>query len=112
MANLSATVSSISKAIIGEATKIGGELWSRIQNASRFYVKAYSQALIDTASAVAMGDMTPDEGVNSGKAAAFFFCMMIAQATEATLTAVQKFIDAVIDTLKVSINAALPFPIL
>ncbi|EJB01765.1 hypothetical protein Rleg9DRAFT_0509 [Rhizobium leguminosarum bv. trifolii WSM597] len=112
MPDLSSTVSSLSKAIIGEATKIGGDLWSKIQQASKFYVRAYTQALIDAAGGVAMGDMTPEEGVNSAKAAAFFFHMMVAQATEATLAAIQKFFDAVIDTLKVGINAALPFPIL
>ncbi|TPM94223.1 hypothetical protein [Mesorhizobium sp. B2-1-5] len=112
MPSLSATISSIGSAIIAEATKAGGQLWTDIQKASRHYVKGYAQALIDTSRAVAMGDMTAEEGVNSARAASFFFYMMIAQATQATLTAVQKFFDAVIGLIKGSINAALPFPIL
>ncbi|MBZ9898541.1 hypothetical protein LB545_29975 [Mesorhizobium sp. BR1-1-6] len=112
MADLSPTVSSISSALIGEAAKIGGNLWIDIEKASRFYVKAYAQALIDTARAVAAGEMTSGEGVNSAKAASFFFYMMIAQVTQQTLVAVQRFFDAVINALKVSINGALPFPIL
>jgi hypothetical protein len=112
MPALSPSVSSIGSAIIAEAGKVGGQLWSDIQKASRLYVKGYAQALIDIARGVAMGDMTSEEGVNSARAASFFFYMMVAQATQATLNAIQKFFDAVIGTIKGSINAALPFPVL
>ena len=112
MPALSATVSSIASAIVTEAGKAGGQLWSEIQNAARLYVKGYAQALIDLSRAVASGDMTVDEGANSARAASFFFHMMVAQATQATLNAIQRFFDAVMGAVKGSINAALPIPIL
>lgn len=102
----------IASAIVGAAAGAGGKVWPKIRKASRIYAQGYAQALIDTAEAVASGDMTEEEGKNSARAASFFYYMMIAQATQVTLVAIQQFFDTVIALVKGQINAALPFPLL
>jgi hypothetical protein len=106
------TTGDIGNLILGEAAKVPGETWTKIQQAAKLYVNGYSQNLLDIAQGVVDGDLTPDEGKMNAINAQLLLEMGIANTSEIVLNEVQQFINNVIGILKTAINSKLPIPIL
>jgi hypothetical protein len=106
------TIRSISEEILAGAAGIGDDLWQDIKQSAELFSRGYAQSLVDIARAVAVGDMSREEGESAAKAASFFFYMMIAQNTQATLTAIQRLMNAALGVVRHRINALLPVPVL
>jgi hypothetical protein len=107
-----ATAGDIGKLILGEAAKVPGDTWGKIEQATKLYINGYSQNLLDIAQGVVEGDLTSDEGKMNAINAQLLLEMGIANTTEIVLNEVQQFINNVIGILKAAINSKLPIPIL
>jgi hypothetical protein len=101
-------VSTISKT----ATAQGSALWNEIRTSTQIFAQGYAQTLIETAKAVEAKDMTLTQGKKHAANAKILFYMGIAHATQATLVAIQKVLDAAIAAGKGTINSVLRVPLL
>ncbi len=105
-------VSSIAQKIIAEATKDAGAAWNKIKKTAPIFINGYAQNLADIASGVASGDIQQSDGKIYAQNARLMLDMGIAHTSQTTLSEIQTLMDNVLNTLKGSINAALPFAIL
>jgi hypothetical protein len=109
---MSINADAIARDILGQARKIGGETWKKIEKSAPFYVNGYAQVVTATAREVAAGGLSKSDGRMIVSNAKLLLSQGIANTSLIILSQVQKFINAVIGILKTQINAALPFPIL
>jgi hypothetical protein len=98
--------------LLAKAAEIGGGTWNQIQKSAPIFVRGYARSLVDIARGVANGQITKSDGKMYEKNARLILVMGIANTAQVLFSAVQNLINAVINTLKTSINTRLPFPIL
>jgi hypothetical protein len=105
-------VNGITRLIITEATKLGGDTWTRIQKCAPLYFRGYAQALADIADGVRKGEITKAEAKIYTKNAEILLVQGITNAAQVTLYEVQSFLDKILSFLKKLINSKLPVPLL
>jgi hypothetical protein len=106
------SASGIADVIIGEAVKIGGGTWTKIQKAAPLYIRGYAQTLANIAAGVARGEISKKDAAMYVRNARLLLVMGIANTSHIVLVQVQTFIDNVIKAVKASINGMLPVAIL
>jgi hypothetical protein len=106
------SAAAIADQIIGQAIQTGGATWMKIQKAAPLYIRGYAQTLAEIAKGVAKGEISKADAKMYVRNAHLLLVMGIANTAQVVLVQVQTFIDGVLKTLKTSINATLPFPLL
>ena len=105
-------VNGITKQIITQATKLGGDTWTRIQKSAPLYFRGYAQALADIADGVRKGEITKAEAKIYTKNAKILLVQAITNTAQIMLYEVQSLVDKILGVLKTSINSKLPVPLL
>jgi|SRR5713101_6948310 len=105
-------VSGIASQILKQASKLGGDTWTRIQKSAPIYVRGYAQALADIAEGVKKGEISESDGKMYAENAELLLVQGIANTSQIVLVEVQRLFASVLSVLKSSINAKLPVPIL
>lgn len=109
---MAVNVDALAKQILTQAISTGGEIWTRIKTAAPIYVKGYAKVIVDIASGVTKGGITPADGKLFARNALLILIQGITYACQVTYVQVERFINRVIEALKGTVNAALPIPLL
>ena len=106
-------VGDIKNAIVAQAGKTGGATWQQGAAAVRANSTAYAQALESLSKGALSGEIPESEVADRAALALAMFAQAVQiEVSQILLSEIQTFLNAVIDAARVSINAALPFPVL
>jgi hypothetical protein len=105
-------VEAIVKQIIDQASKQGGDTWTRVKKSAPLYIRGYAQNLADIAAGVSKGEISTSDAKMYVQNAHLLLAMGIANTSHIMLYEVQLFIDSVLAIVKTAINGALPVAVL
>lgn len=109
---MSIDVDALANQILSQAIATGGATWGKIKKTAPFFIEGYAQIIAKTALKVAAGKLSKADGHMIEEHARLMLAQGIATTSLIILSQVQAFINGVIATVRIAINAALPVPLL